>query len=230
MPDTGTLDRTSVAATSLATRPDPLVFEDARWAQITYEVSRQAAMERLPGEVTRPIPCYARLIAIDGVVEGAPANLAAWMVGGRFRMMPRNVLSTAVASGPFADGFLTNGLSLGEVDLRRDGAHVQATVALDGVTLMACKLPAIYAVEPTMLRWDPWLCIANEGGGSVLTEIAVTPTATAAFLSKGASLVAEAALPRTHSWRELANLLTISACYAEGTITLGVPQVVQECS
>jgi len=219
MPDTGTLDRTTVAATSLAGRSVPLVFEDARWAQITYEVSRQAAMERLPGEVTRPIPCYARLITIKGVVEGAPSSLAAWTVGGRFRMMPRNILSAAVASGSFADGFLTNGLTLGEVDLRRDGAHIQATVALDGVNLVTC-----------MLRWDPWLCIANEGGGTVLTEITVTPAATAAFLSKGANMVAEAALPRSHPWRQLANLLTISACYAEGRITLGIPQVVQECS
>jgi hypothetical protein len=224
------LDRATIVASALAHRSEPLVFNEARWAQVTFEVARDSAMARLPADMTRPIPCYARFIAVEGVVKGAQTKLAVLMVGGRFRMMPRNLVVSAVAAGSAMEGVLTSGLEPGEVSLVRSGSDAEGTVAIDGVTLARVQLPGIYAIEPSMLRWDPWLCIAEEEGRSVLTEITLTPTARAAFLSKGATVTPEPGLPRMHTWRQLRSLLTVSACYAEGTLTLGVPQVIQECS
>lgn len=230
MPDTGTLEHNLISANPLRAGVEPLVFEQARWVQVTFEVPRGAAVEHMPSEVTRPIPCYGRFFAAEGLVGGASVSLGALTVGGRFMMMPRNVLVSGVTSNASVAEVLTNGLIPGTVAFERDGASLRASVSVEDVPVATANLPGIYAIEPSMLRWDPWLAVADHDGGNVLTEIVVTTAVESAFLSKGATVEPDPTLPRTHPLRQLRNLLTISACYAEGTLTFGPPRVLDECS
>lgn len=228
MPDTGTLDRTTTELLEVAVEPEPLTFTEARWAQVTFEVAQQAAMSHMPAEVTRPIPCYARLFAVEGTVDGEPHALASLMVGGRHRMMPRNVLVQAISTAPPVQRIISTSLHPGTIEFARDGGAVGVAVSGEEGLLANVNLPSVYAIEPTMLRWDPWLGMGLRSSQPVLTEVTVTPEIGAAYLSKGATIEMGAGLERSHTWRRLRNLLTISACYAEGTLTLGAPQVVQE--
>lgn len=230
MPDTGTLDRSTAVLQEIAPDVEPLTFMNARWAQITYEVAQQAAMSHLPPEVTRPIPCYARLFAIEGTLNGQPQSFAVLTVGGRHRMMARNIVVEAVSTAPALQQVVASGLHPGGASLTRDGGAVGIVIECEGRPLASVRLPAIYAIEPTMLRWDPWLGMGLQNGRAVLTEITVTPDTTAAYLSKAATVEMDAGLGRSHPWRRLRSLLTISACYAEGTLTFGAPQVTQELS
>jgi len=227
MPDRGLLDLTAVAATPL-TIPGgaPWLMASARWAQITFEVAQQAALHSMPCEVSRPVPCYARLFVLEA--DDSPAGqfrLATLMSGGRYNMMPRNVLVQGVVDGPrkaVADAFGSPFVA-GTVALARDGRGVTATVALDGEAVAALVLPELAAVDPAMLRWDAWLGFATIGGTSNLIEYGPRPEIASAFLSKHATLETPPALPSTHLWRRFRNLNTISACYAEGAMTLTAP-------
>lgn len=230
MPDTGTLDRSTIAAVPLRLSAGPLVFSDARWLQVTFEVPRRAALERLPSDVTRPIPCYARFFAAEGTLGEERAAFGALSVGGRFAMMPRNVLAWGATLQHQVAATFTNGVELGSVAIERDGAAVRASVSVEDRHVATAMLPGMYAIEPSMLRWDPWLAIAGQDGNSVLTELLVTAEIESAYLAKGATVEPEPSLPGTHSFRQLRNLLTISACYAEGTLTFSAPRVLQECS
>lgn len=224
------LERSTVEATTLGNGVGPLVLEHARWLQVTFEVPRRAALACLPSNVTRPIPCYGRLFAAEGTVNAESVTFGVVMVGCRFMMMPRNTLVTGVASSGVVSEVLTNGIQPGSVAFDRDGARLQASLLQGASRVAAASLPGLYAVEPSMLRWDPWLAFAEQDGQTVVTEVPVTPEINAAFLSKGATVEPDGALPRNHPVRQLRNLLTISACYAEGTLTFGAPRIVDECS
>jgi hypothetical protein len=89
------------------------------------------------------------------------------------------------------------------------------------------EIPALEAVDTTMLRWDAWLGFARDGETLQLIEYGPQPRASEAFLSKGARVEMSPALPREHRWRLLRNLNTISACYLEGEASFTVPQVQQ---
>ncbi len=230
MPDTGTLDRTTVVAGNVPEKPEPIVLEDARWLQITFEVPRRAALEALPADVSRPIPCYGRLLIAAGHLDREPASFAALAVGGRFMLMPRNVLAAGVASVDRIAGTFSNGMQAGATSIEREGQRITGTVSSAMGELATAVLPAAYAIEPSMLRWDPWLAIANHDGEPVLTEILVTPEIELAMLSKGAALQPTDVVPRNHPFRALRNLLTISSCYAEGTLTFSEPRILRECS
>lgn len=225
MPDRGLRESGSVEMVELATAPQTLVWQDARWLQVTFEVDRQAALRHLPPDIARPIPCYARIVVADGMLGGTRVALAALLAGGRFRMMPRNVLAAAVTEGG-ADrvrGLLGSGVSEGTVRLERTGQHVVASVA----PLVAVTLPGLYAIEPAMLRWDPWLGAGGRDGATVIAETTVLPEIDAAYLSREAAIELAPELSRESAWRQFRNAATISACYAEGTLTLRGPEVQQ---
>ena len=229
MPDRGLLDLNSVGPTELAPTPEAFVFERARWLQVTFEVARAAALRRLPPDVTRPIPCYGRLVVVDGSLGTKRVGLAALLAGGRFRMMPRNVLVEAVVDGDASAmrGLLGAGVSEGRVRLERSGQRAAAEVGRGGAGLATATLPGLYAIEPTMLRWDAWLGVGERGGATVISESVVTPEFDTAYLSKDATFDPVRALSPESPWRQFRNLTTISACYAEGTFVLRGPDVQQ---
>jgi hypothetical protein len=228
VPDKGLLDPSTVTAGILrGTHPAPWDVAHASICQITFEVEREAALSFLPGEVSRPVPCYARLFVLDA--EDGPAGalkLAALMVGGRYRMLPRNVLAAGVVDGPanavaaaFGAPFAT-----GRISVERAGSTLTAEVREAGELVATVVLPDLRAVDPAMLRWDPWLGFAGPGDNIDLVEYSPRPQLTGAFLSKGATLDTPSSLSHDYVWRRLRNLNTISACYAEGSLTLTAPE------
>ncbi len=229
MPDRGLLQRETVEPTALGDSPRALALTDARWTQITFEVSQKAALALMPCDVSRPIPCYARLLVAEGQHFGQRLAIAALTVGGRYRMMPRNLLVQAVVDGNVEalTGVFGSGVVAGTVTLTRDGGALRAEVGAAGEQLAQLVLPALFAIEPTMLRWDAWLGFAEYDGSAVITEMLISAESRTAHLSKGATVEMDSSLPRTHTWRSLRNLLTVSACYAEGTFTIGAPEIQQ---
>lgn len=202
-----------------------LVLESARWLQITFEVEKQAALEALPCEVGRPIPPYARLL----LAEAGGQRVALLSAGGRYQLMPRNVVVAAVSDG-FGEELgetFGSGAVLGTVSLERQGQTVRGTVKVGDADLATVTLPNIYAIEPSMLRWDGIVAMARRDGSPVIAELAPTATIATAYLSKGAELETPGELARGHQWRRLRSIGTISACYAEGTLDFGTPAIRQ---
>jgi hypothetical protein len=233
MPDRGLLERSSIAATPAGLTREAWRFSGARWAQLTYEVSQPAALAHLPGDVTRPVPCYARLFVLEASDSPAgPLRLAALFTGGRFKLMAKNVLTDAVVDGPAGAVAAAFGAPFrpGKVVIARDGLTLSATVSDETGLLATLTLPALRAVDPSMLRWDPWLGFVTRGTELRMVEYAPQPEPSEAFLSRCAELETPAALPRTHPWRAFRNLNTISACYEEGTLVLPAPELQQPLS
>jgi hypothetical protein len=230
MPDRGLLTPRGIKAGPLTAGGSPVTFEDARWAQLTYEVSQAAALARLPGDANRPVPCYGRLMILDARSSSVgPVRIATLSVGGRYRMLPKNVLVDAIVDGDAAglSGALGGPYRAGTVSLERDGARLVATVADASGPLATLTLPALYAVDPSMIRWDPLLGFVDAGDAIQLVEYTPAITATEAFLSKHATLETSPALARNNVWRGLRNLNTISACYETGSFAVSAPQVQQ---
>lgn len=191
----------------------------ARWLQLTFEASREAVLGALPCDVTRTVPCYARLLVIDADESPAgPLRMAVLLAGGRYEMQPRNIVVGGVVDGSLeaVTGAFGRGFAPGEVSLVRDGARVEATV---GESLARVTLPALRAVDSTMLRWDSWIGVAAVNGDARLVDYTIEPTIAQAFLAKGATLETGAASDAT--WRAFRCLNMISACYAEGTFVFG---------
>lgn len=231
MPDRGLLEAGELRAPSLAqTLPGPWALEGARWAQLTYEVEQAAALARLPADATRPVPTYARLFVLEAASSPAgPLRLAVLMAGARYRLFPRNVLVDAVVDGPVAEVSAAFGAPFraGSVSLLREAARLEATVAGEDGELARLTLPALYAIDPGMLRWDAWLGFAQQDGKVALTEYGARPGRCEAWLSKGATLETPGSLPRGHVWRTLRNLNTVSACYLEGEVEFTAPEFQQ---
>lgn len=218
MPDRGSRSIEGLAPAGFD--PGPVEVE-GRWYQLTFEVDRDAALQWMPADVTRPIPCYGRLLVVDGRDSRGPLRFAALSVGGRFRMMPRNVLVETVVEGRGGVPGLPGPASEGSVTVSGDGADIVVQIARAGRGLAEARLPSPYAIDPAMLRWDGWVVFVPEGGATVLAESPVTVQAEAARLSKGAVMVPDAGLERRDPWRQLRTLLPISACIVEGRLTIG---------
>jgi len=223
VPDRGLLEARQVDDAAFGASSG-LTIASARWLQLTFEVDRQAALENMPGDVGRPIPPYGRLL----VAQSPELSMAVLSVGGRYKMMPRNIVVATVTDGSnAADGLFGQGASSGRIALDRDGQGVTATISGPEGRLVRASLPSIYAIEPSMLRWDAFVALARADGEAVIGEITPSHTLETAFLCKGAELVIDAALPRTHAWRRLRSLGIISACYAEGSLSFSEPVVQQ---
>jgi hypothetical protein len=229
MPDRGLLEPSQVVAGAAGPHSEGATWllTGVRLAQITFEVNRESALAVMPGDVGRPVPCYARLIVIEaGASPAGPLRIAALCVGGRYRMMPRNVLVDAVVDGDLAvvSAALGGPYCGGSVGLVRDGSRLEASVAAEEGDLARVTFPALSAVDPAMLRWDPWLGFSDADGALQLVEYSMRPRATEAFLSKDGTLQTPPALPPGHRWRQLRNLNTVSSCYIEGELEILLPQ------
>jgi hypothetical protein len=232
MPDRGILERERIVAGPAGPHEEGATWalDGVRIAQITFEVNREAALSCMPCDVSRPVPCYARLTIIEaGGSPGGPFRLAALSVGGRYRMMPRNMLVEGIVDGDVAAMSAAFGgrFRKGAVTLDRRQSRVEASVTGDEGQLARIALPELRAVDPAMLRWDPWLGFADLDGAIQLVEYGPRPAATEAFLSKGATIDTPGGLPRSHDWRRLRNLNTITSCYLEGGAEMALPQVQQ---
>ncbi len=215
MPDRGLLEAAAVGDAVFDADAE-LVLPDARWLQVTFEVARDAALSMMPPEAGKPVPPYGRLL----IASSPTGGLALLSVGGRYRMLPRNVLVAAVQKG--VDVARTFGAAVaGTVALERDGASVRASVASEDGPLATVTLPSVYAIEPTMLRWDAFIAMGRMDGVAQIAEVTPAHELSTAFLSKDASVEMDRALPREHAWRRLQPLNVISACYAEGVLRLG---------
>ncbi|MGH2610142.1 MAG: hypothetical protein ACRDHF_13765, partial [Tepidiformaceae bacterium] len=169
MPDRGLLEWERVVAGPAGPHDDGATWSlsGVRLAQITFEVNREAALGFMPCEVSRPVPCYARLIVVDSQASPAgPLRMAALFVGGRYRMLPRNMLVEAIVDGDA--GAVTAALGSpyrpGTVTLEREDGRLVASVTAAEGRLAQLTLPALSAVDPAMLRWDPWLGFADTDG------------------------------------------------------------------
>ncbi len=231
MPDRGLLERSSLTPVALGGgHPAPWQIAQARWAQLTFEVTQTAALEALPGDVGRPVPCYARLFVLDAADSPVgPFRLAALMAGGRYRMLPRNVLVQGVVDGTVEAiaGAFGSPFAGGRISLERTGTRAIATIAVDGQLVATLVLPELRAIDAGMLRWDAWLGFAANNGAVELIEYGPRPAPREAFLSKGATLDTPADLGRANPWRRFRNLNTVSSCFVEGGLTLSAPEVQQ---
>ncbi len=215
MPDRGLLEAAAVGDAVFDADAE-LVLPDARWLQVTFEVARDAALSMMPPEAGKPVPPYGRLV----VAVSAAGSLALLSVGGRYRMLPRNVLVAAVQNGADVAGTF-GAAAAGSVTLEKNGAAVSATVHSEDGLLAAVTLPSVYAIEPTMLRWDAFIAMGRMDGVAQIAEVTPAHELSTAFLSKDANLEMSRALPRDHAWRRLQPLNVISACYAEGALRMG---------
>lgn len=222
MPDQGLLERDATGLPASTPVPLPWTLPGARIIQVAYEVAKASAVRLLPTETTRPIPCYARIIVVEASEGPAGAfRQAGIFLGGRYQMLPKNVLVERIVDGPLdaLAGGLGGPARPGGIDITVGAHEIAVSISGEEGTLARVVLPAPYAVEPSMLRWDPWLGYFASGSEATLRELQLRVEASQAFLAKGASVEMSPSLPRDHPWRALRNLKTISACMVEGTLT-----------
>lgn len=219
MPDKGTRSIAGLAPERF--EAGPLEVERGTIIQMTFEVDRDSALRWMPTEVTRPIPCYGRLFVVDGSGPAGPVRFGALAVGGRFRMMPRNVLVEVVAATSEGLPALAGPTRKGGVEIAREGGEVVVRLVAGDKELAVARLPVPYAIDPAMLRWDGWVVYAAQGGTTALAEAMVQVEATGAWLAKGATFAPGAEADRGSPWRQLRSLLPISACIVEGGIRIG---------
>jgi len=194
-----------------------------RWCQATFEVDRDAVLSVLPCDVSRPIPCYARLFI--AVAEGGPhgaMGVAILSAGSRNEMMPRNVVVQRLVDGPVAAAERAFGgpVQRGKITLERADGGVIATVADETRALATVRLPDLRPIDDAMLRWDPWLGYAQGPEGPEMIELGLKAMPRAPFLSRKSQVEPAPGLPRTDIWNRFRNLNTISACFVEGDLTL----------
>lgn len=219
MPDRGLMEPSTVEDVSFSTA-ERLVLDRAEWLQVTFEVERKAALAQMPCEVGRPIPPYGRLL----IARSPALNVAVLSVGGRYRMMPRNVVVSVVADDPVrAAGFFGSGTTPGTVAVSRSGQQMTASVSTPEQALVSVSFAEAYAIEPTMLRWDAFVALARADGNPVISELTPAHVVESAFLTKSANVTLDIGLPRTHLWSRLRSLGIVSACYAEGTLIFNGP-------
>lgn len=136
MPEFGTLAGSDVdAPVAAGQHPAPWELEEARIAQITFEVPKASALAYLPQDMSRPLPAYGRPIVIAAPNSPAGAmTIAALSVSGRYAMTPRNVAVQLVVDGP-ADvvaGTFGGPVAAGSVRLDIDDSGVVGEVAPGG--------------------------------------------------------------------------------------------------
>ena len=222
MPDRGLLKAKFGADGAISTAgTTALTLTSARIAQFTFEVEQSESLRYQPCEVSRPIPCYGRVLA----VAANEATFALLMVGGRYKLLPRNTLVQGIVQDPHGSLASQVGgpLLSGEVEFRSGAGGHEVTISNQNGPLANLQLPALTPLDPGILRWDPWLVFSRQDDAVNVVEVTPEVSLTSAMLSKAAIFETAASVADDSPWRKLASLNPISTCYAEGTLTLSAP-------
>jgi acetoacetate decarboxylase len=241
MPQFGlkTKEQIGVAApVNLEAHPSlPWKLAGAQVVQVTYEVDLDSALELLPEQIARPVPPYARIIVASYPdTPLGPYSEALLLLGARFRMEPKNYVIAAVVTTEAAraayEGLYGTPTSVGAVSLtsERNAATGAEDITADiaaASPLASIHLPAAYAVEPAMIRYDPYIAVRVPGGDEAeVIQFSGAPTIHEARLAKGATVTC-----RTDAWSDpwfrLRSLNMISATFAVADLELTEPVVQQ---
>lgn len=231
------LERTVPAGPPANMPPLPWRFAGAEVMQVTYEVDLEATLALLPTALARPVPPYARLI-VSRIPDSpfGPFSEALLLLACRYRMEPKQypvacVVTSAAARDAFAALWGIDA-QVGAVELRRErdaaaGTEtITASVAAAG-PLVSARLPAAYAIEPAMIRYDPFVSVRlNEGGEAEVFQFSGAPVVHEARLAKGAAVTCQ-----TDAWADpwfrLRSLNAISATFAVADLERTAPAVQQ---
>ena len=217
--------------------PLPWTMPNAEFVQLTFEVDLDAALELLPEQLSRPVPPYARIVvARYPETPLGPYAEAFLLLASRFRMEPKSYVIAAVVTSDAARraqaGIWGLPSVLGSVELQRErdphtGAErITGAIAVDG-PLATVTLPGAYAVEPAMVRVDPFVTVRVPGGGEAeVIQFTAAPTVHEARLAKGAA-VSYQTDAWSNPWYRLRSLNMISATFAVADLGFTEPVVQQ---
>ncbi len=213
--------------------PLPWKLMGAQVVQVTFEVDLDAALELLPEQLARPVPPYARIIVArypDTPV--GPYAEALLLLAARFRMEPKNYVVAAVVTSEAARtayaGLWGLPATVGTVELRRErdpttGAEDITAEVAAGQPLTTVRLPGAYAVEPAMVRYDPFVSVRVPGGDEAeVIQFSGPPAIHEARLAKGAAVTCRTDV-WPNPWFRLRSLNMISATVAVADLELTEP-------
>jgi hypothetical protein len=231
MPDFGRLTKDHI---SLQERPAAGGIQPAPWTlpnatilQVTYEVDQEETLDLLPEMAARPVPTYARFLALLAPESPAGPFSAAFLLPScRANMAPKQFVAACVASTEsarqaFASLWLMP-VALGELRFQRVGPRFEADVSdADGRPLVHAESANVYAVETSMIRYDPLVVLkAVAGEEPELLQVGLEIEPREAWLAKGTAFE-----PRTDDWSSvwyrLRNWNMVSTTLATGTVRVG---------
>jgi hypothetical protein len=196
---------------------------NAEVVQVTFEVELEAALDLLPTPLSRPVPPYARLIVArypDSPV--GPFAEALLLLACRYRLEPKQyVVACVVTSDAAREAEATLwGIDArtGAVELRRErtaagSEQIEASVAASE-PLASLLLPSAYAIEPAMIRYDPFVSVRRTDDGELeVVQFSGAPVVHEARLSKGAGATCQTDA-WSDPWFRLRSVNMISATFA----------------
>ena len=218
--------------------PLPWKLVGAEVVQVTFEVDLDAALELLPEQLSRPVPPIGRVIVARYPESPVgPYAEALLLLSSRFRMEPKNYVVASVvtseAAREAAAGIWRVPSTTGTVELRRErnpatgGEDITAVIAA-GTPLATVYLPNAYAVEPAMVRYDPFVSMrVPEEDEPEVIQFSGPPSVREARLAKGASITCQTDA-WSDPWFRLRSLNMISATFAVVDMELTEPVVQQQ--
>lgn len=221
------VERTAPAK-SLPELPDlPWTLPAAEVVQVTFEVELEAALELLPTALSRPVPPYARLIVARYPESPVgPFAEALLLLACRYRMEPKQYVVACVVTSEAAreaEAALWGiEARTGAVELRRTrtatGSEEISAAIATSEPLASLHLPSAYAIEPAMIRYDPFVSVRRTDDDQVeVVQFSGAPAVHEARLSKGAGVTCQ-----TDAWADpwfrLRSVNMISATFAVADI------------
>jgi acetoacetate decarboxylase len=236
MPQFGLKTVTPAAAPADAGQAPPLPWKlpNAEVVQVAFEVDVDATLELLPEQLSRPVPPYARVVVARYPESPVgPYTEALLLLSCRFRMEPKQYVVDAVVSSEAARSAYAALLGLpartGDVRLTRelDDASGTETISAEiaaGGPLASVRMPGAYAVEPAMVRYDPFLTVRGGADGAEVVQFSGAPAVHSARLAKGATITCRSDA-WSDPWFRLRSLNMISATFAVADLELSEPNV-----
>jgi hypothetical protein len=214
----------------------PWLLPGAEVVQVTYEVELEAALDLLPEALSRPVPPYARLVvARYPNTPIGPFAEALLLLACRYRMEPKQYVAACVVTSEAArqaEAALWGiDARTGSVELHRErtaaGTEEITAIVAAAQPLASLLLPAAYAIEPAMIRYDPLVSVRRTEDDRIeVFQFSGAPVVHEARLAKGA-----VATCQTDAWADpwfrLRSLNMISATFAVADLERTAPVVQQ---
>ncbi|HLZ69232.1 MAG TPA: acetoacetate decarboxylase family protein [Dehalococcoidia bacterium] len=228
------VERTAPVATPADLPELPWTLPGAEVVQITYEVDLEAALDLLPEALSRPVPPYARLVITRYPSSPiGPCAEALLLLACRYRMEPKQFVVACVvtseAARRAAAALWGIDARTGSVELQRQRTatgteEITASVAA-GEPLASVTLRAAYAIEPAMIRYDPFVSVRRDEDDKIeVFQFTGAPVVREARLAKGA-VVACQTDAWADPWFRLRSLNMISATFAVADLERTAPVV-----